>query len=85
MEVTAELKQLKTTDKKVYMREYMRKRYNDNKESCRAYKNSVVCRITNNLPAEELKEYGKYLADIHRLRKIKEKLPADLFDKICGE
>jgi hypothetical protein len=65
MEATAEPKQLKTTDKKVYMREYMRKRYNDNKESCRAYKNSVVCRITNNLPAEELKEYGKYLADIH--------------------
>jgi hypothetical protein len=76
---------LKTADKKVYMREYMRKRYNENKEECRAYKNSVKCKITNNLPAEELKEYGMYLADIHRLRKIKEKLPTDLFEKVINE
>ena len=76
---------MKTADKKVYMREYMRKRYNENKEECRAYKNSVKCKITNNLPAEELKEYGMYLADIHRLRKIKEKLPTDLFEKVINE
>lgn len=76
---------LKTADKKAYMREYMRKRYAEKTEECRAYKNSVKCKITHNLPAEELKEYGMYLADIHRLRKIKEKLPTDLFEKICGE
>jgi hypothetical protein len=76
---------LKTADKKAYMREYMRKRYNENKEKCRAYKNSVKCKITHNLPAEELKEYGMYLADIYRLRKIKEKLPTDLFEKIIQE
>ena len=76
---------LKTADKKAYMREYMRKRYNENKEECRAYKNSVKYRKNHNLPAEELKEYGMYLADIDRLRKIKEKLPTDLFEKICGE
>ena len=76
---------LKTADKKAYMREYMRKRYNEKKEECRAYKNSVVCKITHNLPAEELKEYGKHLADIHRLRKIKAKLPTELFEKIVAE
>ena len=76
---------LKTADKRAYMREYMRKRYAEKTEECRAYKNSVKCKITHNLPAEELKEYGMYLADIHRLRKIKEKLPTDLFEKICGE
>lgn len=75
----------KTADKKAYMREYMRTRYNKNKEDCRAYKNSVKCKAVNNLPAEELKEYGKYLADIHKLRKIKEKLPLDLFLKISQE
>lgn len=63
---------LKTADKKAYMREYMRKRYNESKEECRAYKNSVKRKIAHNLPAEELKVYGKYLADIHRLRKIKQ-------------
>lgn len=76
---------LKTADRKEYMREYMRKRYNENKEECRAYKNSVKYRKSHNLPAEELKEYGMYLVDIDRLRKIKEKLPADLFEKICAE
>jgi hypothetical protein len=75
----------KTEDKKVYMREYMRKRYNEKKEDCRAYKNSVKCKINNNLPAEDLKEYGKFLADIHKLRKIKEKLPIELFEKIINE
>jgi len=76
---------LKTADKRAYMREYMRKRYNENKEECRAYKNSVKCKNAYNLPAEELKEYGMYLADIHRLRKIKEKLPTDLFEKVIQE
>lgn len=76
---------LKTADKKAYMRDYMRKRYAEKTEECRAYKNSVKCRITNNLPAEDLKEYGMFLADIHRLRKIKKKIPADLFAKICEE
>jgi len=75
----------KTEDKKVYMREYMRKRYNEKKEDCRSYKNSVKCKINNNLPAEDLKEYGKFLADIHKLRKIKEKLPIELFEKIINE
>lgn len=75
----------KTADKKAYMREYMRKRYSENKEDCRAYKNSVKCKKTHNLPAEELKEYGLYLADIYRLRKIKEKLPTDLFEKVINE
>ena len=75
----------KTADKKAYMREYMRNRYNKNKEDCRAYKNSVKCKAVNNLPAEELKEYGKYLADIHKLRKIKEKLPHEILIQIILE
>ena len=61
---------LKTADKKAYMREYMRKQYSENKEECRAFKNSAKCSLTHNLPAEELKEYGMHLADIHCLRKI---------------
>jgi hypothetical protein len=82
---TPQVKQNKTADKKAYMREYMRNRYNEKKDECRAYKNSVKCKIVNNLPAEELKEYGKYLVDIHKLRKIKEKLPTALIQKILEE
>jgi hypothetical protein len=75
----------KTADKKAYMREYMRNRYNNNKEDCRAYKNSVKCKATKNLSADDLKEYGKFLNDIYKLRKIKENLPPALFTKIVEE
>ena len=85
METPTPTPALKTADKKAYMREYMRKRYAEKTDECRAYKNSVKCKITNNLSSEELKEYGMYLSDVHRLRKIKQNLPADLFAKICGE
>jgi len=85
METIQQPKQNKTADKKVYMREYMRKRYAEKTDECRAYKNSVKCKLVNNLPAEELKEYGKYLVEIHRLRKIKEKLPTALIQKILEE
>jgi hypothetical protein len=76
---------LKTADKKAYMREYMKNRYNSNKEDARAYKNSVKCKVVNNLSAEDLKEYGKYLGDIHKLRLIMERLPQDIFNKIAQE
>ena len=75
----------KIEDKRIYMREYMRKRYNEKKEECRAYKNSVKSTILHKLPAEDLKEYGMFLADIHKLRKIKAKLPVELFEKIINE
>jgi len=85
MDAAQQPKQNKTADKKTYMREYMRKRYAEKPAECRAYKNSVKCKQVNNLPPEELREYGKYLADIHRLRKIKEKLPLAILQKILDE
>jgi len=83
--VPQQTKQNKTADKKAYMREYMRKRYAEKKDECRAYKNSVKCKNVNNLPAEDLREYGKYLVEIHRLRRIKAKLPTELIQKILQE
>ena len=78
------MKTNKTADRKTYMREYMKKRYAEKPEECRNYKRSVQCKISHNLPPEELKEYGEYLADIYKLRQIKERLPADLFVKITA-
>jgi hypothetical protein len=75
----------KQTDRTEYMRVYMRKRYQENKEDARAYKKSVVCKSKNNIPPEELKKYGKYLADVCKLRKIKENLPPDIFEKVLSE
>ncbi len=75
----------KTEDMTTYMREYMRKYYADNKEECKSYKNSLKYKKTHNLPEEEFKEYGIYLADIYKLRQIKKKIPRELFERIMIE
>jgi hypothetical protein len=75
----------KTEDRRTYMREYMRKRYIEKKDECKAYGNSVKCKNNHNLSSDDLKEYGMFLADIYKLRKIKAKLPVELFEKIIND
>ena len=67
--------------RKEYMREYMRKRYSENVEKARAYKNSIKYKVKYDLPAEDLKEYGEYLADIYKIRQLKKKIPSILWEK----
>jgi ribosomal protein S4 len=74
-----------TTDKRTYMREYMRKRYNEDIVKARAYKNSLKYKKKYNLSAEDLTTYKEYLADVQKLRKIKAKLPTELFKKCLHE
>ena len=67
--------------RKLYMREYMRNRYNADIEKSRAYKNSLKYKSKYDLPTEDLKEYGEYLADIYKIRQLKKKIPQNLWDK----
>jgi hypothetical protein len=67
--------------RRTYMREYMKKKYHEDLEKSRGYKNSLKYKTRFTLPAEDLKEYGVYLADIYKLRKLKEKLPSVLWEK----
>ena len=69
------------TDRKKYMREYMRRRYNADLDKSRAYKNSLKYKAKYELPAEDLKEYGEHLADIYKIRQLKKKIPQNLWDK----
>lgn len=67
-----------TADKRAYMREYMRKRYKENYEEEKQYKNSMRCKRLNELSSTDFEKYGKYLAQIHKLRKIRAILPPEM-------
>ena len=71
----------KTADLAKYQREYMHKRYHDNVEKSRLYKNSLKAKKVYNMTAEDLKTYGEYLADFCKLKLIKERMPQDLFEQ----
>lgn len=69
----------KTADKKKYMREYMARKYANDWENQRAYKNSQHCKKNNLLTNDDWKKYGKYLCHIHKLRIIRKALPPNVF------
>lgn len=75
----------KTADKKAYMRDYMKKRYNANLEESRAYTKSLKAKKKNEISDEQFKLYGLHLANVLKLRQIKAELPPDLFRKILDE
>jgi hypothetical protein len=71
--------------RKIYMREYMKQRYNDNPIKVKNYNNSNKCKNKLNLPMQDLNTYGEYLADIVKLRKIIQKIPEELLNKCLIE
>jgi hypothetical protein len=75
----------KTADKKAYMREYMKKRYHANLEGSRAYTKSLKAKKKNYITDEEFKTYGLHLANVLKLRQIKEELPPEIFQQIMAE
>lgn len=72
----------KTADKKAYMREYMKKRYDNDKDKSRMYRISLKYKTKYNTPQEEFEEYGIHLANIIRLRKLLEVIPKDILNKV---
>lgn len=85
MESLSAEEQRKKLEKRTYMREYMKRRYNEKLEDCRDYSKSIKCKKANDLPAEELARFGKYLSYVYKLRVIKQKLPPEIFQEICEE
>jgi hypothetical protein len=57
----------------------------ENSEKLKGYNNSQKCKNKLNLPPEDLKIYGEYLADIVKLRKIIKKVPLHLFNLCLNE
>ena len=71
--------------RKVYMRNYMKKRYDEGGDAVKAYNNALKVKAKHNLSSEEFKTYGEYLVDICKIRQIKEKLPIDMWNKCILE
>ena len=66
-----------------YMATYMRKRYTENLERERAYKRTLTLKKKNIKIAEtDEAEFGVYLADILKLRKIIQTIPQELLNKV---
>ena len=61
-----------------YMREYQRERYNADKEKGRCYQQSIKLKRKLNISDELWDKYRHYLADIVKLQKIMEHVPIEL-------
>ena len=68
-----------------YMREYMKTRYNLDKEKSRNIKNSIRIIKINDISDEEKNKYGEYLADIIKLKKIVSKIPKEFVEEIYND
>ena len=75
----------KEEKRREYMRKYMKERYNKGGDSARAYNNSLKVKAKHNLTKEDFKEYGLYLADICKIRELKNKLPTEMWVKCILE
>jgi hypothetical protein len=80
-EIQTETTKVKT-DRKTYMREYMKRRYQTNVEESRRYGNAVKYRRRHNISPEDAKEYGIHLAEVVKLKQIISNLPADILSKV---
>ena len=81
----AEAKENKTADKKAYMREYMKARYHANLEGSRAYTKSLKAKKKGQVTEEEFKTYGLHLANVLKLRQLKQELPPEIFEQVMAE
>ena len=73
------------TDRRTYMREYMKKRYQENPEKECAYRKTTTCIRVNHLPKEDVTKYGHYLSDVQKIRDLKKKIPEEFFKLLMAE
>ena len=66
------------TNRREYMREYQRQRYNANLEKARAYQQSLKLKKKLNIKDELWEKYNYHLSDIMKLIKIIEHVPPEL-------
>ena len=69
-------------NRKEYMREYQRKRYQENLEKSRLYKNSLIYRNNNPVSPEEFMELGDRLAEFKKVEKIMRAWSPELKNKL---
>jgi hypothetical protein len=76
------MEQLPITNRRDYMRDYQRQRYNADLEKARAYQQSLKLKKRMNISDAMWDKYKHHLADIVKLTKIMEHLPAELIMEV---
>jgi len=65
-----------------YMREYQKKRYNENLQQSRQYKNSLRYKRLKNVSPEDIHSLGPYLSAYKKVEEILDTLPAELIERL---
>jgi hypothetical protein len=70
------------TNRRDYMRDYQRQRYNADLEKARAYQQSLKLKKRMNISDALWDKYKHHLADIVKLTKIMEHLPTEIIMEV---
>ena len=80
-----ESKAKKTANLNKYMSEYMKKKYNENPQQHRRYKNSLNVKKKYHISEEEWEKYGENLYAVVSLKELIDDLPEGYFEKFLME
>ena len=70
------------TNDKEYMKEYMKKRYNNDKEKICKYQKALRWKTNKNISNEMWDKYKQHLVEVIKLQEILNELPADIISEI---
>jgi len=73
------------TNDKEYMKEYMKKRYNNDKEKINKYQRSLRLKAKKNISNEMWEKYKDHLVDVVKLQDVLNSLPIDIINEILLE
>jgi hypothetical protein len=71
-----------TTNDKEYMREYMKKRYNDDKDKAKKYQKALRWKTTKNISNEMWEKYKHNLVEVIQLQNILNSLSIDIVNEV---
>lgn len=71
-----------TTNDKEYMREYMKKRYNDDKDKAKKYQKALRWKSNKNISNEMWNKYKHNLVEVIKLQELLQLLPIDVVNEI---
>lgn len=73
------------TNDKEYMKQYMKQRYNNDREKVNKYQKALRWKATKNIPNEMWDKYKHNLVEVIKLQEILNILPIDIINEILIE
>ena len=70
------------TNNKEYMKEYMKKRYNNDKEKICKYNKALRWKTNKNISNEMWSKYKQHLVEVIKLQEILNQLPTDIITEV---